>query len=404
MAAQRHRTVYIPHMDDYNHLFAAAMQHYGVRGQALPAPDAESLELGRRHTSGKECYPCILTTGDIVKKTRDADFDPCKSCFFMPTGCGPCRFGQYNRHHRMVLDELGLADVPMVLLDQTSEYTKDTQNLGTGFRRLAWQGIVAMDYMKKLLLRTRPYELHAGDADAVYQTSLDELCLQIATHGKVGDVPLRARRRLESVAVNRCEQRPKIGIIGEIYVRGTEFSNNYAVRRIEALGGEAAMPSMQEWVDYIDWERKGELLRQRKFGSYVGECVKCMVQKMDVRRISRSFRGAIPHFFRETPIPRVMRHASPYVDQAIRCGDTTLGLGRAAEYAHDGFHGLVNLSPFNCLPGTIVNALLHTFSEHHPNVPILRLVYDGSVHAGEQMRMEAFMHQARDARQAVTIT
>ena len=397
MSRERHRTVYIPHMDDYNHLFAAAMRHYGVRGEALPAPDAESLELGRRFTSGKECYPCILTTGDIVKKTRDADFDPCRSCFFMPTACGPCRFGQYNRHHRMVLDELGLAEVPMVLLDQTSEYARDTQNLGTGFRRLAWQGIIAIDYMKKLLLRTRPYELHAGDADTVYQTSLDELCRQMAMHGNMGDVPARARRRLEAVAVNRSEERPKIGFIGEIYVRGTEFSNNYAVRRIEALGGEAAMPAMQEWVDYIDWERKGELLRRRKFGSYVGECVKCMVQKLDVRRIRRSFRGAIPHFFRETPIPRIMRHASPYVDQAIRCGDTTLGIGRAAEYAHDGFHGLVNLSPFNCLPGTIVNALLHLFSEHHPNVPVLRLVYDGSTRAGEQMRAEAFMHQAHQA-------
>ena len=148
MSDQRHRTVYIPHMDDHNNVIAAAMRHYGVRGEALPAPDAESLELGRRFTSGKECYPCILTTGDIVKKAQAADFDPDSSCFFMPTSCGPCRFGQYNRHHRMVLDELGLADVPMVLLDQTAEFAKDTQNLGSGFRRLSWQGVVAMDYIK----------------------------------------------------------------------------------------------------------------------------------------------------------------------------------------------------------------------------------------------------------------
>jgi predicted CoA-substrate-specific enzyme activase len=401
MSTNRHRTVYVPHMDDYNHVVAAAMRHYGVRGEALPPPDAESLELGRRFTSGKECYPCILTTGDIVKKAQAADFDPCTSCFFMATSCGPCRFGQYNRHHRMVLDELGLAEVPMVLLDQTSEYAKDMQNMGTGFRRLSWQGIVAMDYMKKLLLRTRPYELHAGDADRAYDISVNELCRQIARYGKPGKAPQRARRRLEAVPVNRAEARPKIGFIGEIYVRGTEFSNNYAVRRIEALGGEAAMPAMQEWVDFIDWERKQELLRHRKFGKYVGQCASCMVQKMDVRRISRSFRGALPHFFHETPIPKVMRHASPYVNQAIRCGDTALGMGRAVEYAEHGFHGVVNLSPFNCLPSTIVDALLHRFSEHNPNVPVLRMVYDGSLQTSEQIRTEAFMHQAHQACAAV---
>jgi len=400
MSGQRHRTVYIPHMDDHNLVVAAAMRHYGVRGEALPAPDAESLELGRRFTSGKECYPCILTTGDIVKKTQSADFDPHKSCFFMATSCGPCRFGQYNRHHRMVLDELGLNDVPMVLLDQTSEYAKDTQNLGVGFKRLSWRGVVAMDYMKKLLLHTRPYELHEGDADEAYKVSVDELCRQMSRYGNVGDTPGKARDRIEAVPVDRSQKRPKIGFIGEIYVRSTEFSNNFAVRRIEALGGEAAVPSLQEWIEFTDWERKQELRRQRKLGEYVGQCASCMVQNMDVRKISKSFRGAIPHFFRESPMSQVMHHASPYVDQAIRCGDTTLGIGRAVEYAHNGFSGVVNVSPFNCLPGMVVNALLHGFTEHHPDVPVLRMVYDGSLQTSEQVRMEAFMHQARQVHQA----
>ncbi|MBC8372475.1 MAG: hypothetical protein H8E53_02695, partial [Planctomycetes bacterium] len=356
---------------------------------------------GRGFTTGKEPSPSTPPTGNSKKRPRPAASAPSPVSFFTPPSWGPCRFGQYNRHHRMVLDELGLAEVPMLLLDQTSEYARDMQNMGTGFRRLSWQGIIAMDYMKKLLLRTRPYELHAGDADRAYDISVNELCRQIARYGRLGKAPRRARRRLEAVPVNRAEARPKIGFIGEIYVRGTEFSNNYAVRRIEALGGEASMPAMQEWVDFIDWERKQELLRHRKFGSYVGQCASCMVQKMDVRRISRSFRGALRHFFRETPISKVMRHASPYVNQAIRCGDTALGMGRAVEYARHGFHGVVNLSPFNCLPSTIVDALLHRFSDHNPSVPVLRMVYDGSLQTSEQIRTEAFMHQAHQACAAV---
>ncbi|MEF8787768.1 MAG: acyl-CoA dehydratase activase, partial [Planctomycetota bacterium] len=100
-------TVYIPYMDDHGVLMAATLRSNGIDAEALPMSDSKSLELGRQFTSGDECYPCILTTGDIVKKTREDDFDPEHSAFFMAQANGPCRFGQFHKFHRMVLDDLG---------------------------------------------------------------------------------------------------------------------------------------------------------------------------------------------------------------------------------------------------------------------------------------------------------
>ena len=102
------RIVYIPYMIDHGYILAAAMRHGGVNAQPLPESDQLTLDIGRKYTTGKECYPSIITTGDIVKKTMAPDFDPDNSAFFMPAASGPCRFGQYNRLHRLVLDELGL--------------------------------------------------------------------------------------------------------------------------------------------------------------------------------------------------------------------------------------------------------------------------------------------------------
>ena len=64
------RTMYIPYMNDCCFMAAAAMRANGVDAIAMPMPDQTSLELGRKYTSGKECYPAILTTGDIVKKAK----------------------------------------------------------------------------------------------------------------------------------------------------------------------------------------------------------------------------------------------------------------------------------------------------------------------------------------------
>ena len=62
------------------------------------------LGLGREQTSGKECFPCIVTTGDMVKFTKRPEFDRDHYAFFMGGSGGPCRFGQYNALQRMILE------------------------------------------------------------------------------------------------------------------------------------------------------------------------------------------------------------------------------------------------------------------------------------------------------------
>jgi len=54
----------------------------------------ETVRIGKELSFGQRCYPLALTTGDMIKATRRPGFDPEKSAFFMPTGKGPCRFGQ----------------------------------------------------------------------------------------------------------------------------------------------------------------------------------------------------------------------------------------------------------------------------------------------------------------------
>jgi len=49
--------------------------HCGADAEPLPQSDELTLELGRKYTTGKECYPSIITTGDIVKKTLTPEFD-----------------------------------------------------------------------------------------------------------------------------------------------------------------------------------------------------------------------------------------------------------------------------------------------------------------------------------------
>jgi predicted CoA-substrate-specific enzyme activase len=392
---ENHRVLYIPHMDDHGIALAAGLRGYGVNAEALPMADNRSVELGRKYTSGKECYPCIITTGDILKKVFSEDFDPERAAFFMPDARGPCRFGQYNRFQRMVLDDLGFENVQMVALDQTADWNEDLERLGAGFRRLAWKGIVVVDMMKKMLLEKRPYETGKGSADKLYWKLMGELVpfLENREVRKVERFPHRVIEAFSGLDVDTSVRKPRIGIVGEIFVRSNEFTNNFVARKVEQYGGQATLPALEEWMNYIDYERMLDLRIHRNYKGIITEKLTQWVARRDRDLVQKPFVGHIEKFCVEPETIDVVRLGSRYIDEAIR-GEAILSMGKCIEYVHEGYQGIVNLTPFQCLPGTIVNALLESFKKDFNNIPVLKMAYDGTAQAGEEMRIEAFMHQA----------
>jgi predicted CoA-substrate-specific enzyme activase len=392
--AGRQTKVYVPHMDDHAIPLAAAMRGVGVNAEALPMSDEESVKLGRKFTTGKECFPCILTTGDILKKVHSEDFDPGRSAFFMPQANGPCRFGQYHKFHRMVLDEIGCEHVPMMVLDQTDQLSDHLENFGSDFYRLAWDVVVVLDFVQKAVRHIRPYEVNEGETDRVYQEALESLSRVAEQRGDIIAEAERLRDRLAAIPADRSQRRPLVGIVGEIYVRSHEFANNFLVRRLERMGAEVALPTLQEWMNYVAHERRETNWQNNAVWGFVKEWVTEFVARWDEARVARVFRGMIGHMEREARVGEVLGLGARYLDPSVK-GEAILSMGRAVEYVHHGFSGIVNVVPFGCMPGAIVNGLLEKFRTDHENVPILKLAFDGVEQPGSDTLLDAFVHQCR---------
>lgn len=394
--ATTNRKIYVPFMDDHSHIIVAAMRRAGLRAEMLPMADESSLEMGRSCTTGKECYPCIITTGDILKKTKDPDFDPAGSTFFMPSACGPCRFGQYNRFHRIILDDHGCEETEIFALDQTKDYDRHMRAMGAGFRRTIWQAALLVDHMQKLQRQTRPYEQRSGETDRVFATVMQRLSQAVESGENMAALAHEIWEAFRRIPVQEQRNKPLIGVVGEIYVRANPFSNRFIIKRIEKLGGEVCAPPAQEWLNYIDFMRQRDHWEKRNFKPWLAEFLKHGVQQYDLRRMHAPFKKTIEHFGREESTRQVLRRSRPYIDDAVR-GETVLSMGRCEEYAEKKFNGIVNVTPFNCLPGNIVNGLLRKFSQRHPHIPILKLAFDGTYQASEETRLEAFMDQTQAA-------
>jgi predicted nucleotide-binding protein (sugar kinase/HSP70/actin superfamily) len=70
-------------------------------------------------------------------------------------------------------------------------------------------------------------------------------------------------------------------------------------------------------------------------------------------------------------------------------------MGKSRDFVRKGACGLVNIMPFTCMPGTVVNSLFKRFREEHHNIPFLNLAYDGQEQTHTRTRLEAFMYQVR---------
>jgi predicted nucleotide-binding protein (sugar kinase/HSP70/actin superfamily) len=389
------RTYYIPLMGDHSHALAAALRHFGMPAEVLPPTNEDSLEAGRRVCGGRECIPAILALGDLLRKCREPGFDPDRAAFFLPTSCGPCRFGHYTALLRDLLERHGFPGIPIESPNPVNGY----QDLGgirpRHLRKLVWQGVVAIDLLYRLLLETRPYETQAGRTDAVYRRALEAAAAAVDAGG--GDALERTLRQaaagFAAVPADRSQERPLVGIVGEIYVRWNTYANRDLVREVEALGGEVLLASIAEFFYFSNY-RVAPVARA--VGRYRGR-LEAMLLDAHQRRAEHRLRRAVGDALRrpeESGARAVAAAVEPFYDAALG-SEAVITMGRAIEYARAGVHGLLNVMPFSCMPGLIAGGMAPRIRRDLDGIPWLDLPYDAQKETNIRTRLEAFMHQVR---------
>ncbi len=385
------RTVFIPHMADHALALKSAFEYCGVPAEVLLESDKESVDLGRRYVSGKECYPYLVTAGDMLKKVFSSDFRPNESAFFMPSGTGPCRFGQYNVSHKLILEKLGLKEVPIFAPNQDVQFYRDLGIVGKDFSMRAWEGIVAYELLTKCLHETRPYEKANGDAEGLYKIYHDRIYQSLGgRNGAIGGLLKNMRSEFMSIP-RKEEKRPVIGVIGEIFVRSHKFSNEDLVRKIEALGGEVWLAPIEEWIYYVNIMSFRKALIKKDRSAMMNIFLKRLFQKRIEHSFGKPFKGFLKTL-KEPETKEILAKAAPYVHDSFE-GETILSVGKAIDLIERGAAGIINAMPFGCMPGTIVTALMKAVSRDY-GVPCISIPYDGTESSTIELQLEAFMEAA----------
>ncbi|MEK9148820.1 MAG: acyl-CoA dehydratase activase-related protein, partial [Candidatus Desantisbacteria bacterium] len=319
------KKIYLPYMSDHALALASAFSACGVQAEVMPPSNEESVFWGRKHTTGRECYPAIITTGDMVRQLKMENFDPENSCFFMGGSSGPCRFGQYSMLQRLILDDFGYTNVPIYAPNQAKNFFADMNIVGKDFERLAWKGIVAIDVLEKALRRIRPYEVEKGETERVYQEHLPKICEAIKNRGNLSHLMEEAAKGFSKIerANNR---RPVIGLVGEFFVRSHSFSNEDIVKKLEALGLEVWSAPVNEWFLYRNFRRNMHSMLDSDWVCLLTTIIKNWVQVRDEHKLSHPFSSL--ETINEPSTSKILTMAEPYIHKTFE-GEAIMSIGKA---------------------------------------------------------------------------
>jgi predicted nucleotide-binding protein (sugar kinase/HSP70/actin superfamily) len=294
----------------------------------------------------------------------------------------------------MVLDELGFEDVPIYAPNQAKDFFEELEIVGRDFFLLGWQGMVVIDILEKCLRETRPYEINKGETDKVYEESVFIAMEAIEKRKNLVKALKECRSKFESIKVDRSEQRPIIGMVGEFFVRANRFSNEDIVIKLEELGAEVWAAPVYEWFLYRNFRRDFTARQTGDLKCIAKTMMMDKVQLYEEHRIASVFKGFLRNFH-EPSTREVLDMASPYVDKTF-FGEAIMSMGKAVDFYKKGLAGVVNTIPFTCLPGTIAAALFKRFKEEHNDMPVLTIAYDGLGQTNSDTRLEAFVHQTKE--------
>ena len=191
-------------------------------------------------------------------------------------------------------------------------------------------------------------------------------------------------------AQRRVAPKPRIGIVGEIFLRMHQDSNQDLIRVLEKYGAEVVNASMGEWLNYVSYDglrqarrklRLGlKLLRPSQVKSAIKEIFSCgitllyqeRIQKKVFKRAQRRIDIAADHPIGQ--MEKILKQSGVFSFDIPT--EACLSIPGIIHCARDGCNGVVNVYPFMCMPSTttsaVVRPLMHEWRFPLPGRPLRR--------------------------------
>jgi predicted nucleotide-binding protein (sugar kinase/HSP70/actin superfamily) len=363
------RKVSFPYMGTSYIPFNKLLTALGNEVVLPPRPNAETISLGCKFAPEFACYPFKIVLGTYVQ-VLEAGADTLVST----GGVGPCRAGLYTTLQEKILKDLGY-NFEMITLEPPGRHLKDLItsikkliNTRLSFKdyinigRFVWKQLTLLDKAERLSHKVRPLEVKKGETTRTYKK-----CVDLVSGAQSIKELTEIEREIELLyeCIEKKDFDPvKIGIVGEIYVL-LEPSANLEIE--ETLGD---------------------------LGVYV---------ERSMFLAGYTVSNAVMDLFHMAGERDIKKLASPYFKEMCG-GHGRESVGNAVHFAKRGFDGLIQLSPFTCIPEIVAKSILPRVCEER-GMGFLAITLDEQTgKEGVRTRLEAFVDMLAAKRKKLKTT
>jgi predicted nucleotide-binding protein (sugar kinase/HSP70/actin superfamily) len=370
---------------------AAAIRSLGFDAEALPVATQKTIQVARAHASGKECVPSHLVLGSVLQFISSPRYRKDELYLvFVPITTGPCRTGQYFVYYENLFRDMRLENVVVFTLSADNSYTE----LGPAFAKEMWKGLLIADYLKDIQTALQATAENPKQAVQDFEDSWRRVMKAVEFAPKTVLKELKAvAREVKKIPLKRTlAQCPKVLIVGEIYVRRDDFAVGELIDLMSERGIVVKVASVSEWIHYLDFVReysfkkliglqpKGKKLFSKPWKDLkkleLEEWWKDSVEKKVLKILEPT--GLIAHSPHD--MHEIMANTQEYFVNLELNSEIAVSSGVAATamMMEDGFSGIVNISPFACLIGRVIEGLFTPWARER-NFPTLSVEVDGNL-------------------------
>ena len=388
--------ILVPQMSPLHfQLLDPVLNSEGYDFEMLPAPTREDVEIGLKYINNDACYPAIIVVGQLMSALLSGKYDVDKTAVIISQTGGGCRATNYIGYLRKALIDAGMEQVPILSLNASDMERQPGFKLTKSFLHRMIQAVVYGDALMQCVLATRPYEINPGSADALCDYWIKKLRERI-TKANIFQYSKYIKNIIDdfdNLPVDKSKLRPRVGVVGEIYVKFHPSANNNINELIEKEGGEVVTSGLLDFFLYcaMDSTYRAKHLDGTWLSGFFGSLAR---EALELYRLPYAKAVAASKNF--DPLQRmtkVAKEAAHFIDLGNQCGEGWFLTGDMIDLIEKGAKQVVCLQPFGCLPNHVSGkGMVKTLSEAYPDVRIAAIDYDpGSSAVNQANRLKLLL-------------
>jgi len=371
-AKQKEKTLLIPNWDNMSlPLVVANLKKEGYDARLLEETD-NIIRRSLKHNTG-QCIPMNAIAQGYIDYIEKYDLNPEKTLLWMTKSEYSCNIPLFPYHIQTILRDYGKG------MEKAGIYVGDISfaDFSPVVSVNTYLAFMFGGYIRRMACRLRPYEIKKGETDQIIKQSMQVLIDAFSGHRKKEDAAEEIVDFFESIEV-LVEEKPKVAIFGDVYVRDNEIMNNDLIRFIEKNGGEVITTPYSEYAKIIADTSFRRMFKARKYkGLMVLKPLLAAMKTLEksyYRQFSRILKD--PVFSYDDCGEDILKTFDIKVELSGESTENILKIYYLKKYFPD-ISLFIQTNPAFCCAGLVTEAMRKRI-EQITGVPVVSVTYDGT--------------------------